>query len=242
MFKREDKRKFDQLRLIKIERNLLKYAEGSCLIEAGNTKLVISATVEDKVPSFLRDTKQGWLTAEYGMIPRSSKERIVRPTMRVAGRSLEIQRMIGRALRAGIDLDAIGSRTIIIDCDVIQADGGTRTLAISGAFCALYDAVNSLFKKRIIGVNPIKNVIAAISVGMLGNDLILDLTYEEDFRADVDMNVCMTDRFELVEIQGTAEGRPLPKEKLNEMIELAQKGISEIIEIQKETLGITTIF
>ena len=216
----------------------LKYPEGSCLVEAGNTRIVCAATVEGKVPPWLKDTNQGWVTAEYGMLPGSTHERVLRPTVRSSGRTHELQRMIGRTLRASIDLAALGQRTILIDCDVLQADGGTRTLSATGAFCALHMATRSLLGKKYITREPIRNTVAGISLGIVDGELLLDLTYEEDARAEVDMNIFMNGGLELIEIQGTAEGNAFRKEILNEMVEVATQAISEITAIQKEVLKI----
>jgi ribonuclease PH len=238
MFKRNDGRSFLELRPLTIEMGYLKYPEGSCLIEAGNTRVVCAATIEGKVPHWLKETNQGWVTAEYGMLPGSTHERVLRPTLRSPGRTHELQRMIGRTLRASIDLVALGQRTILIDCDVLQADGGTRTLSVTGAFCALYMATRSLLTKNFITREPIRNTVAGTSLGIVDGEVLLDLAYEEDARAEVDMNIFMNERLELIEIQGTAEGNAFQKEILNEMVEVATKAISEITEIQKKALRI----
>ncbi|MGB9857224.1 MAG: ribonuclease PH [Dictyoglomaceae bacterium] len=238
---RIDKRTNEDLRPIKIIRNYLKYPLGSVLIEMGETKVLCSVSVEDKVPPFLKGTNQGWLTAEYGMLPGSTPERKVRDVTKgvINGRSQEIQRLIGRSLRAVIDLTKIGERTIWIDADVIQADGGTRTAAISGAFVALVDALNKLKKEGVIKEVPIKEFLAAVSVGIVDGEILLDLMAQEDMRAEVDFNVVMTESFKIVEIQGTAEKTPFTMEQLQKMLRLAQKGISQIIEIQKRILGVS---
>jgi ribonuclease PH len=236
MFKRNDGRSPLELRTLNIEMGYLKYPEGSCLIEAGSTRIVCSATIDNRVPHWLKDINQGWVTAEYGMLPGSTQERVVRPTMRSSGRTYELQRMIGRALRASVDLAALGQRTILIDCDVLQADGGTRTLAVTGAFCALYAASQFLLSRSFISTQPMNDIVAGVSVGVVEGEIMLDLTYEEDSRAEVDMNTFMNQKLELVEIQGTAEGRAFPCEVLQEMVEAAKKGISHIIEIQKSAL------
>lgn len=236
---RIDKRINEDLRSIKIIRNYLKYPLGSVLIEMGETKIICSISLEDKVPPFLKGTNQGWLTAEYGMLPGSTPERRIRDITKgvLNGRSQEIQRLIGRALRAVVDLTKLGERTIWIDADVIQADGGTRTAAISGAFVALVDALNKLKKEGIIKEIPIKEFLAAVSVGIVDGEIILDLNAQEDMKAEVDFNVVMTESFKIIEIQGTAEKVPFTMEQLQKMLKLAQKGISQIIEIQKKVLG-----
>ncbi|MEK6645432.1 MAG: ribonuclease PH [Candidatus Firestonebacteria bacterium] len=236
---RIDGRKSDELRNIKITRNFNKYAEGSVLIEAGNTKVICTATVTKDVPSFLKDTGQGWITAEYGMLPRSTHTRIIRESARgkTDGRTQEIQRLIGRSLRSIVDLESIGQNTIFVDADVIQADGGTRTLSITGAFISLVDAINFMREKEMILSCPIKDYIAAISVGVIKREKFLDLCYEEDKNAEVDMNVIMTGSGEFVEIQGTAEKTPFAKSELDELLALASDGIKKIINIQKQLVG-----
>lgn len=235
---RPDGRKNDELRPVKITRGFIKNAEGSVLIELGNTKVICTASVEEKVPPFLKDQKKGWLTAEYSMLPRSTPTRTIRESTqgRIGGRTHEIQRLIGRALRAVIDLDTIGERTIWIDCDVIQADGGTRTASITGAYIALVDAVRFMIKNGIIERNPVKDYLAAVSVGIVNGSPRLDLCYEEDSVAEVDMNVVMTGSGEFVEVQGTAEGKPFKKEVLDNLLKLAESGIARLINIQKELL------
>ena len=236
---RSDGRKWDELRPVKISRGIMKYAEGSALIETGETKVLCTATFEDRVPPFLKDTGKGWVTAEYSMLPRSTKERITRDSVRgkIGGRSHEIQRIIGRALRSVIDLGKLGERSLTIDCDVLQADGGTRTASITGAFVALSDAALNLIRQGVISENPIVDFIAAVSVGIVGGKPALDLNYEEDSNAEVDMNVAMTGSGLLVEVQGTAEGKPFSKKNLNALIKLSEKGITELIEKQKEILA-----
>ncbi len=226
------------IRPVKIHRSYLKDPEGSVLFEIGNTKVLCTATVQDKVPNFLKGTGEGWLTAEYALLPRSTPRRNIREgrTGRYDARSVEISRMIGRALRGVLDLSKLKDYSIIIDCDVLQADGGTRTASITAGFCALYDAVQFMMKNGLIKENPIREFIAAISVGKIGNDFLLDLSYEEDFQAEVDLNVAMTESKRIVEIQGTAEKRPFSIEDLNKMVELAWQGIKELIRIQKEVL------
>ena len=237
---RPDGRKPKQIRKVKITRNYVKQAEGSVLIEIGDTRVICTASVEDKVPSFLKDSKQGWVTAEYSMLPRSTNVRTGRESSRgkVGGRTHEIQRLIGRALRSVVDLTALNGMTIWIDCDVIQADGGTRTASITGSFVALYDAMNFLKAHSKIEKIPINNFLAAVSVGILENEVILDLNYEEDFKAEVDMNIVMTADEKFVEIQGTAEENPFTRTELEVMLKLAKKGIKELITKQKKCLDI----
>lgn len=235
---RIDNRNIDQMRLVKITRNYLKYAEGSVLIEVGNTKVICAATIEERVPPFLKGSGQGWITAEYSLLPRSTQTRNARESARgkISGRTHEIQRLIGRALRSVIDLKALGERTVLIDCDVIQADGGTRTASITGAFVALVEAISGVYNKD--KAFPVKDFIAAISVGILSdNTPVLDLCYEEDSKATVDMNVVMTGSGEFIEIQGTGEERPYTRIELNSMLEKAEKGINELIDYQKDVLG-----
>jgi ribonuclease PH len=237
---RPDGRKPKQIRKVKITRNYVKQAEGSVLIEIGDTRVICTASVEDKVPGFLKDSKQGWVTAEYSMLPRSTNVRTGRESSRgkVGGRTHEIQRLIGRALRSVVDLTALNGMTIWIDCDVIQADGGTRTASITGSFVALYDAMNFLKAHSKIEKIPINNFLAAVSVGVLENEVILDLNYEEDFKAEVDMNIVMTADEKFVEIQGTAEENPFTRTELEVMLKLAKKGIKELITKQKKCLDI----
>lgn len=234
---RIDSRRFDEAREIKIEMGYLKYAEGSCLITAGNTKILCAATFERRVPPFLVGTGQGWITSEYSLLPRSTQQRTVRAETRgrVDGRTQEIQRFIGRSLRAVVNLNGLGENQIIVDSDVIQADGGTRTLAITGSFCALAQAVQRLLKNGIITENPIIENIAATSIGIVEGKILLDLTYEEDSKADVDMNLVMTEKGKIVEIQTTAERLPFTFEQFTQMFELAHKEIARIIKLQKET-------
>ncbi len=232
---RSDGRKFDELRKVTITLDYIKHAEGSCLIEFGDTKVICTASVEEKVPPFLKGTGQGWITAEYSMLPRATAQRTVREAARgkLTGRTQEIQRLIGRSLRCAVDLTALGEMTIWIDCDVIQADGGTRTASITGAFVALYRALQKIEK-----LTALKNFIAAVSVGIVNGNVLLDLNYEEDSLAEVDMNVVMTDKGNFVEIQGTAEGEPFSRDTLNTMLDLSEKGIKELIKIQKTVLGV----
>jgi ribonuclease PH len=231
---RSDGRGLDKLRKANITRNYLKYAEGSCLIELGNTKVVCSASVEESVPPFLKGTGTGWVTAEYGMIPRSCQTRIQRG--RDSGRTYEIQRLIGRSLRAVTEMREMGERTVWIDCDVIQADGGTRTASITGSFIALVDALTKLKKGGLVTRLAVKDFVAATSVGILEGNLLLDLTYDEDSRADVDMNIIMTGRGNFIEVQGTSERKTFNKSQMDSLLALAKKGIEELIDIQRNLL------
>lgn len=235
---REDGRKIDEKRDVKITRNYTIYAEGSILIEVGNTKVICTATVADKVPPFLKNQGKGWITAEYSMLPRATGERNQRESAKgkLTGRTMEIQRLIGRALRSCIDLEKLGERTITIDCDVIQADGGTRTASITGGYIALEMAMRRMVEKGILNENPIISNIAAISVGVLNGTPILDLKYTEDSVAEVDMNVIMNEKGEFIEIQGTGEEATFTRKELNELLDLAEKGIYELIEIQKNEI------
>lgn len=232
---RNDGRSADQMRPVKMTRNYIKHAEGSVLIEVGDTKVLCTATVEDKVPPFIKGEGKGWVTAEYSMLPRSAPVRIVRESTKgkIGGRTHEIQRLIGRALRSVVDLEALGERTVTIDCDVIQADGGTRTASITGSFVALVDALSSVVAKGDLPELPVKEYLAAISVGKVGDEVLLDLAYSEDSVAEVDMNVVMTESGKFVEIQGTAEGIPFSRAEMDELLEYAEKGIKELIMIQK---------
>ena len=236
---RIDGRKNEQIRPVKVTRNYTKYAEGSVYIEVGDTKVLCNVSVEERVPQFLKGSGEGWITAEYNMLPRSTGTRKVRDIARLKldGRTMEIQRLIGRALRSVVDLKALGERTLWIDCDVIQADGGTRTTSISGAFIAMVDAINKIHKTKPFKVYPIRNFVAATSVGILNGEKILDLCYEEDSNAQVDMNIIMTDKGEFVEVQGTGEERPFSREDLNKLLELGEKGNKELIKAQREALG-----
>jgi len=229
----------DQLRPITITRNYTKHAEGSVLVEFGDTKVLCTATIEERVPRFLKGTGQGWITAEYGMLPRSTNTRMGREASRgkQGGRTLEIQRLIGRSLRAAVDLNALGEHTITLDCDVIQADGGTRTSSISGAFVALHDAIGTLRKANKIKTDPIYGMIASVSVGIYKGEPVLDLDYAEDSNAETDMNVVMNDAGAFIELQGTAEGHAFRSEELNAMLELAKKGINDILEHQQAALA-----
>ncbi|WP_108649029.1 ribonuclease PH [Dongshaea marina] len=228
-----------QVRPVKITRQYTAHAEGSVLIEFGETKVLCTASVEDGVPRFLRGQGQGWITAEYGMLPRSTHSRMRREAAsgKQGGRTLEIQRLIARSLRAAVDLKALGEYTITVDCDVIQADGGTRTAAISGACVALVDALEWMMKEGKLKVSPLKHMIAAVSVGVVNGEPVCDLEYVEDSAADTDMNVVMTDSFQMIEIQGTAEAEPFSHEELLTMLELAKQGIADIVEIQKQSLN-----
>jgi len=241
---RIDGRKDDQARPIKIMRNYTKYAEGSVLIEAGDTKVICTASIEDKVPVFLKGKGEGWITCEYNMIPRATHTRKPRDITRgkIDGRTMEIQRLIGRALRSVVDLRSLGEKTIWIDCDVIQADGGTRTASITGAFVALVDAVNKLHKHAPFEVYPIREFVSAISVGVVNDVKMLDLCYEEDSKAKVDMNIIMTDSGEFVEIQGTGEESPFSREDLNNLLSLGEKGIKQVIQAQKEALKMDSLW
>jgi len=236
---RIDGRKFDQIRDVKITRNFTKYAEGSVLIEMGETKVLCTASIEEKVPPFLRNTGTGWINAEYSMLPRSTQQRKVRDSSKgkIDGRSQEIQRLIGRAIRSVVDLNKLGERTIWVDCDVIQADGGTRTASITGAFVAVAEAIYKLYKDGLIKKMPIENFVSAISVGIVDDECLLDICYEEDSQAQVDMNIIMTDRCEFVEVQGTGEERPFSRKDLNKLLELGEKGNKELIKIQRKALG-----
>lgn len=236
---RIDGRNFDQIRDVKITRNFTKYAEGSVLIEMGETKVVCTASIEEKVPPFLRNTGTGWINAEYSMLPRSTQQRKIRDASKgkIDGRSQEIQRLIGRAIRSIVDLNKLGERTIWVDCDVIQADGGTRTASITGAFVAVADAIYKLYKDGLIKKMPIQNFVSAISVGIVDDECLLDICYEEDSRAQVDMNIIMTDKCEFVEVQGTGEERPFSRKDLNKLLELGEKGNKELIRIQRSVLG-----
>ncbi len=235
---RVDGRSNKSLRPVKITRNFNKYAEGSCLIELGATRVVCTATVEEKLPPFLKGKGTGWITAEYGMLPRSCNQRIPREAARgkIGGRTHEIQRLIGRSLRTVVKLEKLGERTIWIDCDVLQGDGGTRTAAITGAFVALVDCLEKLRKDGLFKNLPVKDYVAATSVGICNGELLLDLNYKEDSRASVDMNVVMTGKEGFIEIQGTAEKEPFSKSQMDDLLNLARKGIKSLIEIQKKTL------
>lgn len=235
---RPSQRQPDQLRAIRITRNYTKHAEGSVLIECGDTKVICTASVEERVPPHKKGSGEGWVTAEYGMLPRSTGERMGREAAKgkQSGRTQEIQRLIGRSLRAVIDLGKLGERTITLDCDVIQADGGTRTASITGAFVALHDAVTSLMQKGLVKEDPLKDSIAAISVGIYEGTPVLDLDYVEDSACDTDMNVVMLGNGNFVEVQGTAEGHAFSRDEMDVLLGLAHKGITELIALQREAL------
>ncbi|MDD9810695.1 MAG: ribonuclease PH [Gammaproteobacteria bacterium] len=234
---RANGRRNDELRPLSITRRYTKYAEGSVLIRLGDTRVACAASVEEKVPPFLRNQKRGWVTAEYGMLPRATGERSAREAARgQGGRTMEIQRLIGRALRAVVDMKALGERSIVLDCDVIQADGGTRAAAVSGAFVALADALDWLLTHELIAENPLRAALAAVSVGVLNGEVVTDLDYAEDSRAATDMNVVMNDAGEFIEIQGSAEGAPFDGDTLKQMLAHAQAGIAEILRAQQAAL------
>ena len=238
---RIDGRRLDQARQTRIQPGILATAEGSALIESGHTKIICAATVEDTVPRFLRGTARGWITAEYGMLPRSTSTRKPREGLkgRPSGRTSEIQRLIGRSLRAAIDLKHLGERTIIVDCDVLQADGGTRTASITGGWVAMATAIQQLLEYEAIRHNPIRHYVAAISVGIVDGTSMLDLCYEEDSRAEVDMNVVMTSSGEFVEVQATAEGRTYTREQLDAQLKLAESGIESLIAAQRKLVELS---
>ena len=236
--KRADGRAWDELRPVQIVAGFQSFAEGSALIEMGKTRVLCSVSVQDRVPAFLRGGGSGWVTAEYSMLPRATVTRTSRDSVlgRIAGRNQEIQRLIGRSLRAVTDLAALGERTLIVDCDVLQADGGTRTAAITGAYVALYQAMHSLANMGILSSIPLKSGIAATSVGIVHSNRLLDLCYDEDYNAEVDFNAVMTSQGEFVEIQGTAEGKPFTKETIDSLLSLAEKGINDLFQIQQKAL------
>ena len=238
MSQRIDGRRPDQLRPVSIERGFMKHAEGSALIKMGDTHVICTASVENRVPHFLVGKNTGWITAEYAMLPRSTHTRSERETRGTKGRTQEIQRLIGRALRAVIDLKKLGSRTLWIDCDVLQADGGTRTASISGAYVAVVDAIDKLKNEDRITKNPLGDSVAAVSVGIIGNTPMLDLCYAEDATAEVDMNIVMTGQGNFVEVQGTAEGNPFTFDQMQHLIALGQKGISDITQLQRDVLAL----
>jgi len=236
-YTRIDKRTLDQIRNTKITPNISPYAEGSALIEVGGTKVICTASVEERVPPFLRNKGTGWVTAEYAMLPRATNTRTQRETLRPSGRTQEIQRLIGRSLRAVVDTKLLGERQIFIDCDVIQADGGTRCASITGAFVALSLACRKLVKKGTLKMSPILSEVAAVSVGIVENTPLLDLCYAEDSNAEVDMNIVCTGAGKFIEIQGTAEREPFTREQMNEMLALAETGINQLFEIQRIALN-----
>ena len=240
---RTDGRKLAQLRPIKITPSYIKTADGSVLIEMGDTKVICTAKLEERVPPFLRNSGKGWITAEYGMLPGSSATRIGRESSRgkVGGRTHEIQRLIGRSLRAIADLRSLGERTIWIDCDVIQADGGTRTASITGAYVALTEAVRNWLGRGVISIDPIKDAVAAVSIGIVKGRILLDLCYEEDSKADVDMNFVMTGAGKFIEVQGTAETSPFTRRQMERMAEIAETGIKELLKTQKNVIGSLTV-
>lgn len=240
VLKRSDGRKPEDIRNVKVTRNYCKHALGSCLIEVGDTRVICAANMENKVPPHLKNTGTGWLTAEYGMLPSSTTTRMIRESSRgrLQGRTQEIQRLIGRSLRAGVRLEGVGERTIWIDCDVVQADGGTRTASITGAYVALKDAIDALVNQQVIARSPILEQVAAVSVGIVEDEILLDLSYEEDSRADVDMNVVMTGSGNIIEVQGTAEGRAFSREQMITMVNFAHKGILKLMKVQNQALGI----
>jgi ribonuclease PH len=229
----------DELRPFSLQLGVNVHAEGSCLVEAGRTRVWVTATVEDRVPMHRRGTGHGWITAEYSMLPRSTHDRGQREAQsgRIGGRTHEIQRLIGRALRTAVDMKALGEHTITLDCDVLQADGGTRTAAITGAFCAMYQAIRRMREARMLAVNPIRCYVAAVSVGMVDGGPRLDLDYAEDFQAETDMNVVMTDDGRFIEIQATAEKEPLSRQQLSNLLALADRGIRDLIVHQKRAIA-----
>jgi len=237
---RFDGRDFDEIRKVTFERNFLNFPEGSVLVTQGNTKIIVTASVMENVPRFLQDTGTGWITAEYNMLPRATQSRNQRERdrLRVKGRTHEIQRLIGRSMRAAFNYEKLGERTIKIDCDVIQADGGTRCASITGAFIAVFDAINFLYNKQRIYEFPDYKVTAAISLGIKNGKVILDLNYEEDSKVDVDFNLVANEDLDLIEIQGTAEGEPFNKEKLSEILEVGEKGVMDLIKLQKQVLNL----
>lgn len=241
MSDRIDGRSTDQLRPVEIKRNYLRHAEGSALITMGGTTVLCSASVDEYVPSFLKGSGKGWVTAEYGMLPRSTNTRVSRDGRRgsISGRTQEIQRLIGRSLRAVFDLGSLGERSILIDCDVLEADGGTRTASITGSYVALYDAVRWLQSRDLVDSSLIKDSVAAISVGIIDGTPMLDLCYAEDSNADVDMNIVMTGSGAMVEIQGTAEQNPFTNDQLNTMLDLGRQGIEQLVTMQKQVLEIS---
>jgi ribonuclease PH len=236
---RADGRKNNELRPLRVTPSYIKTADGSVLIEMGDTRVICTAKLEERVPPFLRNSGKGWITAEYGMLPGSSRERIGRESSRgkVGGRTHEIQRLIGRSLRAVAELNSLGERTIWIDCDVIQADGGTRTASITGAYVALVEAARGWLQRGLISVDPIKDSAAAISIGIVDGKMLLDLCYEEDSKADVDMNFVMTGSGKFIEVQGTAESAPFTKRQMERMAEIAQDGIRQLLKAQKKTIA-----
>ena len=240
---RPDGRAADQLRRVVLTRGVMKFADASCLVEWGDTKVICTATVEEKVPPFLRNSGTGWVTGEYGMLPRSSHQRIERESIkgRVGGRTQEIQRLIGRSLRTVVELEQLGERSILIDCDVIQADGGTRCASITGSFVALVEALRALRARGVLSRVPVRDFVAATSVGIVKGKPVLDLCYAEDAKADVDMNVVMTGRGGLIEVQGTAERTPFRQTDLTRLIRLADHGVKHLLHLQQRALGVASI-
>ena len=240
-FRRPDGRLPDQLRPVRLTRHYTRHAEGSVLVEFGDTRVLCTASVEDRVPGFLKGQGKGWLTAEYGMLPRATHTRSDREAAkgRQSGRTLEIQRLIGRSLRAVVDLECLGERTIQIDCDVLQADGGTRTASITGAWVAVHDAITRLMNQGLLERSPIRDAVAAVSVGIVQGQPVLDLDYVEDSSCDTDMNVVMTGIGGFVELQGTAEGVPFTREEVDTLLELARDGIAELVAAQRVALGLS---
>lgn len=236
---RHDQRTAQALRTVDITKDFITHPEGSVLITMGGTRVICNATIEEKVPPFLRGQGKGWVTAEYSMLPRATHSRSPREAVKgkISGRTMEIQRLIGRALRSVVDLEALGERTIWVDCDVIQADGGTRTASITGAFVAMTLAISRLVEEKQLPVFPVRDFLAAVSVGVLESGAVADLNYEEDFAAHVDMNLVMTGKGEFVEIQGTGEEATFSRKQLNELLELGEHAINELISIQKQVLG-----
>jgi tRNA nucleotidyltransferase len=237
---RPNNRELNQIRPVKITRHYTKYAEGSVLIEFGETKVLCNATIEETVPRFLKGQQQGWVTAEYGMLPRATHSRTQREAAKgkQTGRTMEIQRLIARSLRAMVDLKALGERTITVDCDVIQADGGTRTASITGACVALHDAINHLIENGTLKTNPLKGLVAAVSVGIVDGEAVCDLEYMEDSNAETDMNVVMVEDGRMVEVQGTAEGEPFSHDELLRLLGLAKQGINQLVVAQREALNL----
>ena len=233
---RSDGRSNKEIRPVKITTDYIKHAEGSCLIELGQTKVICTASVDSKVPPHLKDTGTGWVTAEYSMLPRATNTRNQRERTKLSGRTFEIQRLIGRSMRSCVDMKQLGEKTVIIDCDVIQADGGTRVASITGAYVALVKALRAMKEKSLINTIPLKNQVAAVSVGMINGEILLDLCYEEDSKADVDMNVVVTADGKFIEVQGTGENSTFSKDDLDSLLQTAQQGITELLKAQKEAL------
>ncbi len=236
---RADRRRPDELRPVRITRHFTKYAEGSVLIEVGDTKVICTASIEDSVPPFRRDSGEGWLTAEYAMLPRATGTRSPREAARgrIGGRTYEIQRMIGRSLRAVVDFRLLGERTVWMDCDVIQADGGTRTASVTGSFIAVYDALELLRVRGVIPAVPLRDFVAATSVGVVAGESLLDLTYEEDSSCQVDMNIVMTGSRELIEVQGTAEDHPFTRSEMQQLLDLGSHGVQQLIALERNLIG-----